>query len=150
MSDSVVTTQREPGEDSWAAAAAARRAADRSKVRESIVILDFGSQYSQLIARRVREARVYSEILPHTATVGEIVARRPKAIILSGGPQSVYADGAPQVDPALFRAAIGLATRAGVARRGKRTGYPTWYPTRFGTRFLPPPGPAARGRSGAG
>ncbi len=68
-----------------------------------VVVIDFGAQYAQLIARRVREARVYSEILPHTASVAEIMAKRPKAIILSGGPQSVYADGAPQVDPGLFR-----------------------------------------------
>ncbi len=73
-----------------------------------MIVIDFGAQYAQLIARRVREARVYSEIMPHTATVGEIVARRPKAIILSGGPQSVYAPGAPQVDPDLF--GIGVPT----------------------------------------
>ena len=73
-----------------------------------VIVIDFGAQYAQLIARRVREARVYSEIMPHTATVEEIVARRPKAIILSGGPQSVYAAGAPQVDPALF--STGVAT----------------------------------------
>jgi len=71
-----------------------------------VIVIDFGAQYAQLIARRVREARVYSEIMPHTASVAEIVGRRPKAIILSGGPQSVYAAGAPQVDPALFDAAI--------------------------------------------
>jgi GMP synthase (glutamine-hydrolysing) len=73
-----------------------------------VVVIDFGAQYAQLIARRVREAKVYSEIMPHTASVEEIVARKPKAIILSGGPQSVYAVGAPQVDPDLF--STGLPT----------------------------------------
>ena len=65
-------------------------------------MVDFGAQYAQLIARRVREARVFSEVLPHTATIEEIKAREPRAIVLSGGPASVYADGAPQLDPAIF------------------------------------------------
>jgi GMP synthase (glutamine-hydrolysing) len=63
-----------------------------------VVVIDFGAQYAQLIARRVREANVYSEIMPHTASASEILARRPKAIILSGGPSSVYEPGAPQLD----------------------------------------------------
>ncbi len=65
-------------------------------------MVDFGAQYAQLIARRVREARVFSEVIPHTATVEEIRARDPRAVVLSGGPASVYADGAPRLDPALF------------------------------------------------
>jgi GMP synthase (glutamine-hydrolysing) len=71
-----------------------------------VLVVDYGAQYAQLIARRVREAHVYSEIVPHTTPVAELLARRPKAIILSGGPSSVYADGAPQTDPALFTAGV--------------------------------------------
>ncbi|KQW49188.1 GMP synthetase [Nocardioides sp. Root1257] len=69
-----------------------------------VLVVDFGAQYAQLIARRVREARVYSEIVPHTMPVSEMLARNPKAIILSGGPSSVYADGAPAIDTAVFTA----------------------------------------------
>ncbi|BBX50736.1 glutamine-hydrolyzing GMP synthase [Mycolicibacterium poriferae] len=67
-----------------------------------VLVVDFGAQYAQLIARRVREARVYSEVIPHTASVEEIKARDPRAVVLSGGPASVYAEGAPQLDPKLF------------------------------------------------
>ncbi len=71
-----------------------------------VLVVDYGAQYAQLIARRVREAQVYSEIVPHSLTVAELLARRPAAIILSGGPASVYEPGAPQVDPALFDAGV--------------------------------------------
>ncbi len=70
--------------------------------RQTILVLDFGAQYSQLIARRVRELNVYSELLPHNTPVDELRARRPRGLILSGGPDSVYAPQAPRLDPALF------------------------------------------------
>jgi GMP synthase (glutamine-hydrolysing) len=67
-----------------------------------ILVLDFGGQYAQLIARRVREARVYSELIPYDTPVEEIKDRNPEGVILSGGPCSVYEEGAPRVDGALF------------------------------------------------
>jgi GMP synthase (glutamine-hydrolysing) len=73
---------------------------------DTVLVVDYGAQYAQLIARRVRECRVFSEIVPASMSVEEMLAKRPKAIILSGGPASVYADGAPQVDPALFDAGL--------------------------------------------
>ncbi|HET7628885.1 MAG TPA: glutamine-hydrolyzing GMP synthase [Bacillales bacterium] len=69
---------------------------------EEIIVLDFGGQYNQLIARRVRELGVFSELLPNTTTAEEIRARAPKGIIFSGGPNSVYGEGAPRCDEAIF------------------------------------------------
>src|SRR3954462_12534841 len=71
-----------------------------------VLVLDFGGQYAQLIARRVRECRVYSELVDHAISPEAIRARNPHAIILSGGPASVYADGAPRVDPRIFELGI--------------------------------------------
>ncbi|QPP06948.1 glutamine-hydrolyzing GMP synthase [Streptomyces bathyalis] len=73
---------------------------------ETVLVVDFGAQYAQLIARRVREARIYSEVVPSTMPVEEMLARNPKAVILSGGPSSVYADDAPSLDGSLFDAGV--------------------------------------------
>ena len=100
--------------------------------RRPVLVVDYGAQYAQLIARRVREARIYSEVVPHTLSVAEILARDPVAVILSGGPASVYAEGAPALDPALLEAgvpvfgmcygfqAMALALGGEVARTGLR------------------------------
>ena len=102
-----------------------------------VLVVDLGGQYSQLIARRVREARVYSELVPHTISPEAVRARRPHALILSGGPASVYADGAPLVDNRIFELGIptlgicygmhlmaqelgGHVERTGISEFGKR------------------------------
>lgn len=71
-----------------------------------VLVVDFGAQYAQLIARRVREAHVYSELVPHSMPVDEMLAKDPKAIILSGGPASVYEPGAPDIDKKIFEAGV--------------------------------------------
>jgi len=72
----------------------------------AVLVIDFGGQYSQLIARRVREARVYSELVSHKITADEVRRRNPLALVLSGGPASVYASGAPKLDPAILQLGI--------------------------------------------
>ena len=103
---------------------------------DTVLVVDFGAQYAQLIARRVRECRVYSEIVPASMPVGEMLTRRPKAIILSGGPASVYAEGAPRPAAGLFETGLptlgicygfqlmarelgGVVERTGVAEYGR-------------------------------
>ncbi len=73
---------------------------------DTVVVLDFGSQFAQLIARRVRELNVYSELLPYDTPYEELVRRRVRAIILSGGPNSVYDTDAPKPDPAIWSGRI--------------------------------------------
>src|SRR3712207_3509953 len=73
---------------------------------DEVVVLDYGGQYSQLIARRVRECGVFSELLPHHVGAEEVRKRNPKGLILSGGPASVYAEGAPALDPELLELGI--------------------------------------------
>jgi GMP synthase (glutamine-hydrolysing) len=82
------------------------REVERPTAVDEVVVLDYGGQYSQLIARRVRECGVYSELLPHHVAADEVRRRRPKGLILSGGPASVYADGAPRLDPELLELGI--------------------------------------------
>jgi GMP synthase (glutamine-hydrolysing) len=82
-------------------------AADEQLVdHDTVLVVDFGAQYAQLIARRVRELRVYSEIVPRTITAREIAKRRPKGIIFSGGPASVHVEGAPSIDSEVYELQI--------------------------------------------
>lgn len=91
---------------------------------QSVIVLDFGGQYNQLIARRVRECNVYCEVKPNTMTVDEIRAFDPIGIIFTGGPQSVYAEGSPQVDPRssarhpILGICYGCQLMGAVSRRG--------------------------------
>ena len=73
---------------------------------DTVLVVDFGAQYAQLIARRVREAHVYSEIVPHDMPVAEMLARNPSGIILSGGPKSVHVEGAPSIDASVYGAGV--------------------------------------------
>jgi GMP synthase (glutamine-hydrolysing) len=73
---------------------------------DAVLVVDFGAQYAQLIARRIREARVYSEIVPRTMPLAEMLAKRPRGIVFSGGPASVHVDAAPTVDPAVYDAGV--------------------------------------------
>ena len=102
--------------------------------KEVILVLDFGSQYSQLIARRIREVNVYSRIVPWKISAQEILAEKPSGIILSGGPASVYQPGAPQCDPGIFQLGIPVLgicygmqltvkTLGGEVRRGQAREY---------------------------
>jgi GMP synthase (glutamine-hydrolysing) len=77
-----------------------------SEGHRPVLVVDMGAQYAQLIARRVRECRVYSEIVPHDVSAAEVAAREPAGIILSGGPASIYEPGAPDVDPGLFELGV--------------------------------------------
>src|SRR3954464_6440345 len=83
-----------------------RAGGEREVATDEVVVLDYGGQYSQLIARRVRELGVFSELLPHHVGVEEVRRRAPKGLILSGGPASVYAPAAPRLDPALLELGI--------------------------------------------
>src|SRR6184192_571807 len=79
---------------------------EASAEERPVLVLDLGGQYAQLIARRVRECRVYSELVGHGVTAEQVRARNPHALVLSGGPASVYAENAPRVDPRIFELGI--------------------------------------------
>ena len=88
------------------------------KHQEIVMIVDFGGQYAQLIARRVRECGVYCEILPYNKSAKEILAQQPKGIIFSGGPSSVNAENAPEIDPDVFKAGVRVIGEAAILAEG--------------------------------
>ena len=94
MTDTLVTANPAAGQPAAATAG------------DEVLVIDFGGQYSQLIARRVRECGVFSELLPADVSAEEVARRAPKGLILSGGPASVYAEGAPALDHALLELGI--------------------------------------------
>src|SRR6202050_1441776 len=96
MTEAAVTAPAPPTEPSDAVEPA----------REEIVVLDYGGQYSQLIARRIRDCGVFSELLPHHVPLEEVAKRKPRGIILSGGPASVYASGAPALERGLLELGV--------------------------------------------
>ena len=120
---------------------------------DTVLVVDFGAQYAQLIARRVRECHVYSEIVPSTMPAAEMLARKPKAIILSGGPSSVYAEGAPPGPDGLLDAGVpvlGLCYGfqlmvAGLGGTVERTGIAEYGATVRPGGTIPPDPPAHGG-----
>jgi GMP synthase (glutamine-hydrolysing) len=125
------------------------RPTDAHTVRPTVLVVDFGAQYAQLIARRVRELQVYSEIVPHRITAAEVAERKPAAIVLSGGPKSVHVDGAPSLDPGIYDLGIpvlGICYGAqligqqlgGVVGRGMQGEYGRARMTRIGSSLLLP------------
>src|SRR3954454_20538978 len=114
VADTVRAAVRDaPGEDGRDAGSEVRSAHERARTPPDegvsvpeVVVLDYGGQYSQLIARRIRDCGVFSELLPHTVALEEIVRRRPCGIVLSGGPASVYAEGAPRLQRELLELGV--------------------------------------------